>query len=357
MKMDIDSLIETKQYSLTKKEKQEELFTHLKSLHEYHLQNSPEYKRISGQLFNRPISSIEDIPYIPVSIFKNHELKSISNDEVFKILTSSGTSGTMPSRIFLDKGTASMQAKALSNIMQYVIGKDRLPMMLVDSISVVKNRLSYSARGAGVLGMSIFGKSHFYLLDEQMNIDYEGCEKFLAKHKNTPILLFGFTFMVWQYLYESSIKADLSEAILIHSGGWKKMLEKAVDNNTFKKRLKEKFGIQKVFNFYGMAEQVGSVFLECEHGYLHAPNFADIIIRNPFDFTPAEKGQEGIIQVLSVLPKSYPGHSLLTEDMGILMGEDDCKCSRKGKYFTVTGRMKKADLRGCSDTFTIPQSH
>src|SRR6185312_3481203 len=321
--MDINSLIETKQYSLTKEEKSKVLFDHLKRLHGYHLENSPEYKRICLQLFNEPMSSLEDIPYIPVSIFKNHELKSITNDEVFKVLTSSGTSGSTPSRIFLDKDTANLQTKALSNIMQYVIGKDRLPMIIVDSISVVKNRLSYSARGAGVLGMSIFGKYHFYLLDEQMNIDCEGCERFLAKHKNTPILLFGFTFMVWQYLYESSIKADLSEAILIHSGGWKKMLEKAVDNNTFKKRLKEKLGIQKVFNFYGMAEQVGSVFLECEHGYLHSPNFADVIVRNPFDFAPMGKGQEGIIQVLSVLAKSYPGHSLLTEDMGILVGEDD----------------------------------
>jgi len=355
--MDIDSLIEIKQYSLNKQEKDKVLFTHLKKLHEYHLENSVEYRSICSQLFNKPIFFIEDIPYIPVSIFKNHELKSINDNEVFKVLASSGTSGSTPSRIFLDKCTANMQTKALSNIMQYVIGKERLPMILIDSISVIKNRVSYSARGAGILGMSIFGKSHFYLLNEQMNIDYEGYEKFIAKHKNSPILLFGFTFMVWQYLYESSIKADLSEAILIHSGGWKKMLEKAVDNSTFKRKLKEKIGIQKVFNFYGMAEQVGSVFLECEHGYLHSPNFADIIIRNPFDFAPMEKGQEGIIQVLSVLPKSYPGHSLLTEDMGILMGEDDCKCSRKGKYFIITGRMKKADLRGCSDTFTIPESH
>jgi hypothetical protein len=64
-----------------------------------------------------------------------------------------------------------------------------------------------------------------------------------------------------------------------------------------------------------------------------------------------EQGKEGIIQVLSILPESYPGHSLLTEDMGIIIGEDDCLCSRKGKYFTITGRMKKAELRGCSDTF------
>jgi hypothetical protein len=34
----------------------------------------------------------------------------------------------------------------------------------------------------------------------------------------------------------------------------------------------------------------------------------------------------------------------------MLIGEDDCKCGRNGKYFTVFGRMKGAEARGCSDT-------
>ena len=59
----------------------------------------------------------------------------------------------------------------------------------------------------------------------------------------------------------------------------------------------------------------------------------------------------GIIQVLSVLPGSYPGHSLLTEDEGTLLGEDDCPCGRFGKYFKVSGRIRNAEIRGCSDTY------
>jgi len=33
------------------------------------------------------------------------------------------------------------------------------------------------------------------------------------------------------------------------------------------------------------------------------------------------------------------------------MGEDDCPCGRKGKYFVIHGRLKNAEVRGCSDTF------
>jgi hypothetical protein len=62
-------------------------------------------------------------------------------------------------------------------------------------------------------------------------------------------------------------------------------------------------------------------------------------------------GQPGLIQVISALPKSYPGHSLLTEDIGVLEGVDDSPEGWKGKYFRILGRAKKAELRGCSDTF------
>ena len=100
-----------------------------------------------------------------------------------------------------------------------------------------------------------------------------------------------------------------------------------------------------------MVEQVGSIFVECEAGRLHAPSFADVIIRRPQDWSVADQGEEGLIQVLSCLPQSYPGHSLLTEDLGTLIGTDDCPCGRHGRTFSVSGRLPKAEVRGCSDTF------
>jgi len=76
-----------------------------------------------------------------------------------------------------------------------------------------------------------------------------------------------------------------------------------------------------------------------------------VIIRRARDFGVADIGEPGIIQVVSILPGSYPGHSLLTEDEGVLLGEDDCPCGRLGKFFQVSGRLKNAEVRGCSDTY------
>ena len=100
-----------------------------------------------------------------------------------------------------------------------------------------------------------------------------------------------------------------------------------------------------------MVEQTGCIYAQCEYGHLHASIFSDVIPRRADDFSVCEKGEEGIIQVVSVLPHSYPGHSILTEDKGIILGEDDCPCGRLGKYFKLTGRLKRAELRGCSDTY------
>ena len=53
--------------------------------------------------------------------------------------------------------------------------------------------------------------------------------------------------------------------------------------------------------------------------------------------------------MLSALPGSYPGHSILTEDLGVLCGEDEPEAGRRGRCFQVLGRVPEAELRGCSD--------
>jgi len=270
-------------------------------------------------------------------------------------MTSSGTSGQAVSKIFLDKETSITQSKVLTKIVSTFIGSKRTPMIIIDSPSVLKNRNMFSARGAGILGFSIFGTKRLYALDEQMKLDIDAVVEFINQSKGQRIFLFGFTFMVYQHfineLIKNKIKIDLSKAVLIHGGGWKKLLSESVTSSEFRGILHQLCGIKSVHDYYGMVEQTGSIYMECERGFLHASIYSDIIIRRPHDFSVAAIVEAGIIQTLSVLPKSYPGHSLLTEDEGVMLGEDDCKCGRLGKYFKVIGRLKNAEIRGCSDTY------
>ena len=98
-----------------------------------------------------------------------------------------------------------------------------------------------------------------------------------------------------------------------------------------------------------MVEQTGSIFIESKDcGYFHTSIFSDILIRD-HNFNVLKKNEKGLIQLFSVLPTSYPGHNILTEDIGEIVGQDNCKCGLKGKYFLVHGRAKEAEIRGCSD--------
>jgi hypothetical protein len=177
-------------------------------------------------------------------------------------------------------------------------------------------------------------------------------DEWLAAHAEEDLLIFGFTFMVWQDFLRPLRAAgrDLSRATLVHSGGWKKLVDQAVSKDEFRAALKDGLGITRVHDFYGMVEQVGSVYFECPAGFFHPPNFADVIVRDQTHWRPAEHGQPGVVEVLSLLPYSYPGHALLTQDLGIVHGVDDCSCGRMGTRFTIEGRVARAEIRGCSDT-------
>lgn len=352
-----DETLSIPPYSLEQNEKTELFNTELKELTIFHADKCNEYKKILQALTINPkqITDYSQIPFLPVRLFKEYELKSIPKDEVFKVMTSSGTTGQAVSKIYLDKDNASIQQKVLVKIVSDFTGASRLPMLIIDSPSVIKDRNMFSARGAGILGFSIFGADRTYVFDENMRLNLEVLDQFLKKHKGEKILLFGFTFMIWQHFYKElkkiNRKIDLSQGILIHGGGWKKLVGEAVSKYEFKKCLNDVCGIERIHDYYGMVEQTGCIYMECEYGHLHASIFSDVIIRNPKDFSINQIGEKGLIQVLSLLPTSYPGHSLLTEDQGELLGIDDCPCGRKGKYFKILGRIKSAEIRGCSDTY------
>lgn len=213
----------------------------------------------------------------------------------------------------------------------------------------------FSARGAGIIGFSMFGRDVFFALDEKMQLREAELKEYLTKHQGERIILFGYTYMIWQYvvksLRSSGKSLEIPEGVLFHIGGWKKLQAEQVSTKAYNEAVRSVGGNLHIHNYYGMAEQLGSVFVECEEGHLHCSVFSDILTRNPRDFSSCGIGEEGLVELLSILPSSYPGHILLTEDWGKILGEDDCPCGRKGKYFELLGRISKAEIRGCSDTY------
>jgi phenylacetate-coenzyme A ligase PaaK-like adenylate-forming protein len=353
---DLENLLAAGPYALKNKEKAALYSRALSRLTAKHYDACPNYRKmLDGLKFDPQITRPSDEqPLLPVRLFKEFDLKSVPDQHVLKTMTSSGTSGQAVSKIYLDKTTASAQTKVLAKIVSNLIGPKRLPMLVIDARETVKNRTNFSARGAGIIGFSLFGRDVTFALNADMSLNTEQVAQFCTKHQGTDIFIFGFTSIIYQHfilpLQQLGKSLPLERATLLHGGGWKKLEDIAVSNTRYKQMLQGVAGIDKIHNYYGMVEQTGSIFTECLSGHLHASVFSDIIIRDA-QLNVAPPGSEGLVQLVSLLPESYPGHSILTEDIGQILGEDNCSCGRMGKYFRILGRAKQAEIRGCSDTY------
>lgn len=359
----VGALIDGAPFQLSPAEKEERLCAILSAQVARHAEALAAYARLVDRLGfgHGPFARYEDVPWLHVSAFKNFELRSVPVEKIVRVVTSSATTSGTPSRIHIDKPTSFRQGKALAATLGDVLGKSRRPYLVLDAAEWNAAASSLSARGAAIRGLLPFASEVTYALDSVGSAvvpNEDRIRAFFEKNADRSPLLFGFTFIVWQ-----TVLAELGRrgvrfgpapgAVLLHSGGWKKLTELAVAKEVFSAKVAELFGMpaSNVLDFYGMAEQVGVVFVDCTSGNKHPPDFADVLVRNPLTLERVRPGEAGLIEVLSVLPESYPGQALLTDDVGILVGEDGCPCGRRGRHFRIRSRVAQAEVRGCGDTF------
>ena len=166
-------------------------------------------------------------------------------------------------------------------------------------------------------------------------------------------MIFGFTSDLYEVFFEKiqneNLNIDLKNGILLHGGGWKKMEKIKINNNKLKKILFKKLKLKEIYNYYGLVEQTGSIFIECKYCHCFVTsNFSEILIRD-INFNVLKSGKKGFVQLFSLLPRSYPGHSIITEDIGEIIDNKLCRCSLKGTRFIIHGRAEHSEIRGCSD--------
>jgi len=307
------------------------------------------------------LKSLDAIPPIPVNMFKKFELRTCKKEEVIRTLHSSSTTSGIPSKIYIDKTTAFRQTRSFISTIKSFIGKSRRPLLIIDTETVNKSKATtLSARGAAIRAIANFSNKRVYVMDLKngdLEVNFEQLKKFCDEFEGQDILVYGFTYIIWSRFYkilkEKNVSLNFPNAKILHSGGWKKLTEQKVDKKTFNSEIASLFTTspKNIFNYYGMVEQVGVVFVDCEEGWKHVPDFAEVIIRDFYTMNENGPKKPGLIEIMSILPSSYPGQALLTEDVGEIIGIDDCPCGRKGKYFTFRSRVQKVELRGCGDTF------
>jgi hypothetical protein len=357
----IEALIRGPQYAMSRAEKQDVLLPILRASCIEMGRRCAEYGRFLARLGGRPENwlALADLPALPVSAFKRFLLSAVAPERVVRELHSSATTGGTPSRIVIDKATAFRQGRALVSILKEHLGSRRRPYLVLDAAESAVSADHLGARGAAIRGVGHFASETTYAMDAapggKLVPAWDRIDAFFTRHADAAVLLFGFTAIVWTRLVLEAEAAGrrfrAPRATLLHSGGWKRLTDQAVSKEEFARRTAALFGCPatQVLDFYGMVEQVGTVFVDCPAGNKHAPAFAEVILRRPGSLEPVAAGETGLIEVLSALPASYPGHALLSEDQGLLVGCDDCPCGAHGVSFRFVSRVERAEPRGCGD--------
>lgn len=341
-----------KPFELEPARKEAFLREELAHLRRHHREHCADYARLLNYWPGQG-DSLDAYPYFPVTLFKEYELVSAAGD--LTVIESSATTSANASKIFVDKASRKRQSKSANMILSDFIGNDRRPYLVFDLESTVRGSKGFSARGAAILSLAHLASKFYFVMKETeqgLALDQEALAAALDQIGSRPFIAYGFTFILYQAHLEmpQGLAADPS-SVLLHSGGWKKLVDLAVDKQTFNRTVAGPWGLQaaRVIDFYGTVEQVGMAYPDCAAGYKHVPYWAEVLIRRADTLEVASVGETGLIQLVSCLPLAAPNHSVLTEDLGRVVLEDGCACGRRGRAFEFQGRAPKSELRGCSD--------
>ncbi len=278
----------------------------------------------------KDVTSVAQIPFLPISAFKHHEVKTGDYDAEDLFLSSGTTSTVLRSRHYVrdlnlylrnTEKIWSLYFKPISNYCVLALLPGYLEREGSSLISMVQHFVQLSG----------FEESGFYLRDhEALHTKLIHC-----KNQNIPTVLFGVTYALLDFI--AMYKLDFPALIVIETGGMKGQ-RKEMTKKELHDVLKPAFKVAHIYSEYGMTELLSQAY--ATEGVLFKPNpLLDIVIHQVNDPLTTEKvGKPGIISVIDHANIDSCAF-IQTEDMGILHPDQN---------FEIIGRMDAADVRGCN---------
>lgn len=297
----------------------------------YQYQHNELYRRFSDLLLKNPetISSISQIPFLPIQFFKEHKVYSSKKTEQ-KIFSSSGTTGSIPSLHYIadleiyERSFLKSFSQFYGNIEEYCV-----MALLPGYLEREGSSLVYMVEK--LIGMTNNSLSGFYLYDHQKLI--ENLEK--AKTQSKKIILIGVSYALLDLAEKYQL--DLSEAIIMETGGMKGNRREMLKEE-FHAFLIEKFMVNQIHSEYGMTELLSQAY-SLGNGIFQTPTWMQIQIRDINDpFALLENGRTGGVNVID-LANIYSCSFIATQDLGRKLSNTE---------FEILGRIEQSDLRGCN---------
>lgn len=319
---------EDKVFSVTEQD-----FTDL-AVEVFHFQyaHNPLYRQYADQIGRVPgrVRRCIDIPFLPISFFKSHAVKT-GDWTPEMIFESSTTTGNIPSRhLVKDLG---MYEQSFLKGFQQVYGDPRewciiglLPSYLERKHSSLVYMVDHLMR------LSQIEESGFYLYDhEKLVRTLEALEQ-----RGQKTLLFGVTFALIDFAQEYPL--SLKHTVVIETGGMKGRKEERTRSQVHE-LLTRAFGASVIHSEYGMTELLSQAY-SGGHGLFHCPPWMKVLVREEDDpMTIMENGNaRGGLNVID-LANLYSCSFIATEDVGRSYADGT---------FEVLGRIDHSEIRGCS---------
>ena len=275
------------------------------------------------------IYGLEEIPFLPIQLFKNHQIQT-GQWSPEKIFLSSGTTGQTPSKHFIKSldWYHFHSLKAFENIYgsvrQYSI-LALLPSYLERSGSSLVYMVEHFMKASGHQNNNFFLQDHLTL------------KKTLLEHEanGVPTLLIGVSFALLDFAETHAI--PLNHTIIMETGGMKgKRAE--LTRSALHRNLKSAFQVDHIHSEYGMTELLSQAYAPQGGRFIPAPTMRTQIhaLTDPFEvLDPGKRGTLSIIDLANLDSISF----IATQDIGVLHSD---------RTFEVLGRVDQSEIRGCN---------
>lgn len=275
------------------------------------------------------IVSVNQIPFLPISFFKSHQVVC-GNQHIETTFTSSGTTGMITSNHHVTD--VSMYETSFNTGFELCYGKPGQYCILALLPSYLErsgSSLVYMAEK--LIAQSHHPKSGFYLHN------YNELAEVLKQlnYQNQKVILLGVTYALLNLA--EKFPMSLPNTIIMETGGMKGQRREMI-REELHSILSNAFTVSTIHSEYGMTELLSQAYSK-GNGIFNCPPWMKIMIRDPYDpFQILPENRSGAINVID-LANINSCCFIETSDLGKMLANQS---------FTIIGRMDNSDIRGCN---------
>lgn len=296
----------------------------------FHFQaaNNLVYKHYIHHLGINPseINKLNQIPYLPIELFKTQEVITNPNNKVVTYM-SSGTSGVQSQHIVHD---IRIYEESFIKGFEHFYGdiKDYTILALLPSyMERTGSSLIYMCEK--LIQLSEKEESGFYLYEHQELFDT--LQKLEAQKRKT--LMIGVSFALLDFVEKHPL--NLEHTIVMETGGMKGKRKEMI-REELHDILGKGFASQKIHSEYGMTELLSQAYSK-GNSFFKCPPWMKVSCRDTNDPLSNNKKSGGvnIIDLANVYSCSF----IATQDLGKI---------HPNNTFEILGRFETSDIRGCN---------